>query len=200
MYLNRERRLIYLANPRTASVATAEALVAVGFRQMGDHHAGLESHGLVQLDHKSPAFDEICSDTYWKAAGHRVFTAVRNPWDTCVSWMFHLKVPEPWSVEDFQHHLVEKAASGHLAGGKLFRHAAVADDVVRFERLFWGLQAVLEDSPGAKEWEWKSLTLPRRNVSTAREGRPYQEFYAPTSQQWVTDTFGEEIEEYGCEF
>lgn len=70
MYLHRGSKLVYLANPRTGSTATATALMAIGFEKVGRHHEAVEIEGK------------------WVSFG-----VVRNHWDAALSWVLAYNYP-----------------------------------------------------------------------------------------------------------
>ncbi len=65
MYIHEEKKIAFIAHPRTASVAIAATLCEMGFTQVGSHHQ----------------FKEV-----W-CLGH-TFSVVRNPFDMMVSWYY----------------------------------------------------------------------------------------------------------------
>ena len=207
MYVHQEAKLIYLAHPRTASNSTAAALMTVGFEKVvpGDHHSRLSEAGpLMGL------IDPV--DRYEARSQWATFTTVRNHWDTVVSWMFaKYGGDDPltvWNLERFCLVLGERfpfARSGPrrftrqnpwVGDSTLWsRHGNDADITIRFERLAFGLTAVL-NAHGVSVPE----ALPHLMKSDARDGRPYQDFYTPQTRSYVADRFGAEIERYGYTF
>lgn len=171
MYVHQETGLAYLAHPRTASVATGQALQhQAGFTQVAGHHG--------HTDHDGPAF-----------------TAVRNHWDAVVSW--HCGGhgdPGPLTPERCEE--IIGGASGYLPRPDqlwgLFRPRA--DIVIRYEGLDGSLNRVLTG------FGVPAVELPDRNVSTGRRGRPYRAFYDDPSRKWVADRFADEIDELGYTF
>lgn len=73
MYLNHDKRLAFLAHPRTASRAMRNALQQRGFVQVGGHHDGPENG-------------------YPIPDGYLPFCVIRNHWDACVSWWFNARM------------------------------------------------------------------------------------------------------------
>lgn len=73
-------------------------------------------------------------------------------------------------------------------------HGQSADALLRYEALSADLEAVLSergvDMPG----------LPRANVSDARDGRHYAEFYDDDSRLYIAERFAGEIAELGYSF
>jgi len=72
MYVHEEKKVVFIAHPRTASSATAHVLMGMGFTIWGNHHS----------------FD------WWsRFEGWVVGCTVRNPFDVMVSW-YHNKPRE----------------------------------------------------------------------------------------------------------
>jgi hypothetical protein len=183
MYLHDDAKLIYLAHPRTASNATADALLRIGFRKQdnpSDHHSQLHDHGkgsIITPDNRSE----------WL-----VFTTVRNHWDTVVSWAFkRYKSCDPpgWDAEDIEKLLapnpwVKEHTLYHL-------HLDDADVILRYETLRQDLQKVLGGS---------GIRMPRlfkKNVSERRRGRKYHDLFTPEGVEYVGQRFKVEIDRLG---
>ena len=176
-YVHPERKLIYLAHPRTASVATASLLRdELGFKQLGKHHDGAR-----ELEHHPR----------WIKDALR-FTVVRNHYDATVSWAFkQRKMPLPldWtSVKTLELAL----DNGWVKRDSMWRlHADSSDVVMRYETIDAELSKLLG----------LFIVLPRSNVSGARKGRSYQAFYkTPEMRRYIADRFASELERYGYEF
>lgn len=117
MYIHNEAKLAYLANPRTASTATARALTEIGFVRDGTHHSAR------------------------KLEGFTTFAAVRNHWDAAVSWVFGHHLGEykdlVFTVETFTF-----ALDNELVGkNKMWIHDP--DFTMRYENLESDLYLVL---------------------------------------------------------
>jgi hypothetical protein len=70
MYIHREKRVAFLAHPRTASSATGYHLLQLGFELVKSHHH-IDNEDLTSM--------------------YVVFGAVRDPFDVLVSWYFNQK-------------------------------------------------------------------------------------------------------------
>jgi len=70
VYIHQEKRLAFLAHPRTASSATGYHLLQLGFEIVKGHHH-IDSKRLLDM--------------------YMVFGAVRDPFDVLVSWYFNQK-------------------------------------------------------------------------------------------------------------
>ena len=77
MYVHSDSKLIFLANPRTASTAVAAALMDIGFEKKGKHH-----------------------EAYEMGEAWMTFTAIRNHWDAALSWV--LAHNFPMSIESLE--------------------------------------------------------------------------------------------------
>lgn len=172
---------MYLAHPRTASQATAVALMSIGFKKVS-HHLRLWEVGADIVTRENR--DE------WL-----VFTTVRNHFDALVSWVckrYKRRTYTPWDLQAFETALagnmwVEKNRMWHL-------HSDDANVVMRYESLESDLAAVLS---------LKGLDIPRlskKNVSAERHGRPYQEFYVEATRRYVEERFRHEIERFRYQF
>lgn len=177
MYIHGIGKCAYLANPRTASRATKDALMRCGFLLMGSHHSGWDGVGRSR---------------------YLSFTAVRNHFDCLISWSYHLRVA-PWGEEGLRRVLELYPKQLPLirgwGRGRLFPHVDHTDRVVRFE-------AGLEDQVNAilRERRIGQVELARVGASP-REGVHWSRLYTPAMCRMVEDEFGEEMEalNYGFE-
>lgn len=135
MYVHQGAGLIYLANPRTASRATAKALKAIGFGMVGSHHSGLRD--VEDLKY----FARLASMTS--------FTTVRDLHDTIRSWGRKLEGDDHhdpadeilrWMKEDRQYAIIRG-----WEPWTLFPHARYADHLLRYEHLEDDLNHLLEE-------------------------------------------------------
>ncbi len=182
MYVHDTVRLAYLAHPRTASVATRDALLLGGFRAASGHHTGLPRPGL-----------EPPLEGDWK-----IFTTVRNPWDTAVSWIYHMNratppPARPWPLDLFKNDLGPRN-SWITTYGRLFWMLEDADVVLRYESLQDELDKFLTGE-GVEP-----VPLLRANLSAARGGADYRSFYTDETQDFVGELFKSEIEALGYTF
>jgi hypothetical protein len=135
MYVHDATGLAYLANPRTASRATAQALEGVGFRMVGSHHSGPEA---------------LYGDKYVMALldrDSRFFTTVRDLLDTIGSWGRHLGMAEGLSDGTVLARVLAQQLP-IIEGWEpwtLFPHARVADRLLRYEHLDAELNALLAE-------------------------------------------------------
>jgi hypothetical protein len=182
VYLNREKHLIYLANPKTASVATRDALQkSAGFVQYDPRtmaHLPLDVNMDGGLHHgrlTSPA------------DGWSVACTVRNPWKAMLSWYTaHEHFEEPFNVEWIDSWIAMHERQYFPDLNKLFYFGTqFADVVMRVENLKSDLAAWLG-------WE---IPLPEANVS--KKKLTVEEAYTDETRDYVRVRFAKEIREYG---
>ena len=77
MYMHHEKKICFIAHPRTASSATAHTLMEMGFELVRGHH--------------DTRMDDL--DNEW-----RFFCTVRNPFDVLVSWYYSKKREKPFDL------------------------------------------------------------------------------------------------------
>lgn len=182
MILHRDARIVYLSHPRTASTSTEQALISVGFEFVAHKHAQL-------ID--APRWMNLPET---ERAEWEVWTTVRNPYDALVSWWFAVHYNHPRICPEWVHKILEHDPK-YMMDGRLWRlHGKDATTVLRFETL-----------PGDLERELDRIglpipDLPRRNPTTGRRGRPYQEFYDAETRDYVRWRIPEDFEEFGYEW
>lgn len=180
MYVSKEYRLIYLANPKTASRATAGALAREipDMERFGPHHNLPEPKSLASL--------EI------DLADYIVVTGVRFHPDALISWHFLYQHGVPWGIE-----FIDKLHKGLLGDyfprdDRLFwLMCQYATHVIHMENLAPELNAVLA------ERDLGPISIPVVHASEQRNGRPWQDFFNPAERLYVEDRYGEEMAEYG---
>ena len=194
MYVHKEAKLVFLANPRTGSTSVAKALMEIGFEQDGTHHSARD------ID------------------GYTTFAVVRNHWDAAVSWVFGKHLGEykdlDFTVETFEFALDNEYVTEHEMWGY---HKP--DLVVRFEGVAAPYPLSMEEqinfilAPGVGYHfsgppktirlgvcKLDAIALQRANVSTVRNGRHYREFYTDETRDYIGNRFKDEIERLGYEF
>lgn len=174
MYINDEKKTIFLCHPRTGSRAVSKALVDwCGFKAQHSHHAG-------------PQKGEY--EDYFK------FTTVRNHWDAITSWWYNAvgqssqaQLTVPWVRKWF------KGNANYFRLPRLWWFLGEFPDihVMRYETL-------LEDYHNTLGSRGCSPTkLPMVGYGTFRKSRPYQEVVTPEVRAFIQETFADEIEELG---
>lgn len=154
MYVHASRELVYLANPRTASRATAEALVRVGFGMVGSHHSGLADPDIEERDRM-------------RYLTYTSFTTVRDLRETLQSWARKLDIhqgnPQAGDVRDVCCEVLEHMDRTNQRGiipiwklntWTLFPHALLADRLLHYATLEVDLNdLLLEHDLGPVELE-----------------------------------------------
>lgn len=189
MYFNRERRMIFLAHPATASRATRDLLrEEFGFTQaMNGHH--IELYDAVDPFTVAPVLSREERGEWF------IFTTVRNHFDALASYVWKVASPKArarfrWTVEEFEQGL--QAGESWIAPDRLWAlHSDDADELLRFEHLQQDLSRILE----------KRVQLPVVGRTPCRKGgEHYRDFYTPETRALVEDRFGAEIAALGYAF
>ena len=179
MYVCDLHRLVFLAQPRTASRAVAQWLC----NEMGARkHRPTTGVSPVFLSHHG--MDPIALEQF-RDQGYRIVTHVRNHWDVLVSW---------WYADD-----QSKPFDKHIAswlGPRLWAQP---------HRLYWKLQPVADV---VIKWEeldqaWSDLlgepvSIPIFDASPRK--KPYADEYTPELAQQVGEWYKDEIDLYGYSF
>jgi len=177
MYILPERNLVYLAHPRTASIATKRTLGQLGLMEMVKGHHGVDP-------------DRIPANAV-------VMATIRNPWDVFVSWWFKRRGEKsPFyglPLEEFIPQLVANNKQ-FFRNGKMFYMLPYANKILRYEHL----QADFDYALVGVGYPPKDLVV--ANKSERREKRNYQSYYNTEAREWVAENFAEEIERYGYRF
>ncbi len=193
MYLHHEAKLIYLAQPRTASKSTAEALQSVGFVD----NTGRVCASPSGLHHLTIGESKLDIGTEWT-----VFCTVRNHWDTVVSWACNLAGGLGYadaSELDWSLKRIREVADNCPWIGECtlwHRHLRDANALVRFETMQGDLSRILAGG---------GLTMPPlphvdEPTVSLRAGRHYSEFLNDDTANYIADRFAEEIERFGYEY
>lgn len=118
MYVLDSHKLVYVAHPRTASVATGSLLVSLGARKVGSHH----QVGPIP-------------------EGYTVATTVRNHWDMLASY-YAKDNPDL----DFGPYLKEVIVTqDYFRPSRLYPHTDIAGVVLRYESLQRQLYELIDD-------------------------------------------------------
>jgi hypothetical protein len=174
MYLHRETGLVYLASPRTASQATADALQnQAGFVMEGDHHIGFR-----HAKYRGGPLE-----------GVSVATTVRYHPDAMVSWWHFMKRPTPLG-EAFLDVLWQMQYFPEASRWWAF-HDDYCDRVLRYENLDEDLNRWLA------EHGLDPVRVPRKNVTPHRQGMHWSRVFDRRSAGHLDKRFGDEIRRYG---
>jgi hypothetical protein len=160
--------MCFIAHPRTASVATGQALLDLGFEKMMGHHQ----------------FSVKVLNPRWT-----VFATVRNPFDLMVSWYYHKK---KYQAHTFQEWLPKfLAESNQYLDQGLFFGLPHCTRVLRYEILQEDFNLVLVEAG------FPPVEIPHKNVSIARPYKPLSEYYNHKLINLMKAHFGEEIRQNG---
>lgn len=180
MYACAEYRLIYLAQPRTASRACVAFLKQnTRVRTIGSHH---------DMD--------IAEVRFRRRDGWRIVTAVRNPWDIIVSWYHHnpywLDRPQSdWTFPNFVRDFATGRRNPYVRPNRMYGILQPeATDILRYETLWDDLSGVLGIPTPESE-------RPRVGVS---DRKPYREYYDDDTREFVCHQYERDIQDYGYEF
>jgi len=120
VYVHQEKKVAFIAHPRTASTATAHTLMKMGFVIKGNHHAYEPTWDLYD-------WDVICT--------------VRNPFDVIVSWFYNKPREKPFSLW-----LPEFLDGCHfLQGERMFFGQPACNHVIHFENLQEEFEYVMDN-------------------------------------------------------
>jgi hypothetical protein len=178
MWVLEEEKLCYLANPKTASLATAYTLETLGFKHYGDQHCTPDQSGWERRQ-------EI--DDTWI-----IFSTVRNHYDVMVSWYFHNTIRPGaskyfgWPFERFLYewaHNPQWFRNNQMYGVR----NPWCNRILRYETLQTDFNCLL------KSLGFPPTLLQVHNVSRNRKKRPYHEFYTDKSVAFMEDRFGAEM-------
>lgn len=107
-------RLLYLAHPRTASMATKAALLRLGGKDIRPHHAEFTRSAVRE-----------------RYGGEPVVTVIRDPRDVLATWWLKAGRHEHSTPADFIAHYTN--SSHFVRDGLLFYHVRHAHHVIRYE-------------------------------------------------------------------
>lgn len=200
MYVLPSHRLVFLAQPRTASRAISKLILHMGGSGPHPRHHALNLELLEDL----------------RGQGFRPFSVVRNHWDAVVSWFFinagHVGGYRSSHEEKrkrfprFLDHWLEKneyirrpggvwtqgvnlsPAKANASPALYWIHAPASDLILRYENLQEEIGKLL----GRGRELWPIQRSPRH--------ADYRDYYTPTTRDLVMTTFWDEIEEYGYEY
>lgn len=189
MYVHPKLRVAYLAHPRTASQATAWALMQqVEFvKVLPDGDRVRE----VQGQHHDGPPAELAERV--QREGWTVLTTVRNHYDALVSWWYYRNRPQ--GLDRFVRELPWMHTGYFPEPREMWAlHSGLATRVLRYERLQRDLTRALE------RVALGPVHVPTVNVSEERTRRAYRPYYDEATRRWVRHWWGEEMEELGYEW
>jgi hypothetical protein len=182
-YVNQLAKIVYLANPKTASISTSKALL---------HGAGFMRVNQMAGYHHAQPSERLGSE--WI-----VCTAVRNHFDAFVSWYFHMnrhdKGPFSTMFLDSLVGTTERPNHYFPHPHRMWHYQAqYATHLLHFESLEADLNAVLSLR------DLGPVSLGEENVSVSRARRPYQEFHDLSTRLWIEKRYWEEMGELGYQW
>jgi hypothetical protein len=180
LYICNELRLIYLAQPRTASRSVSSYLK--------EHYAVRNHTGHHHLDVR---------ECEWRRAdGWQIVTTVRNHFDILVSWWHHNprwfrpRDPNP-TFEVFVWEFARHIRNKFVAPGRMYwKYQPFATEILKFETLWDDLGRVLGTEIPSEE-------RPHIGPSTRK---PYREYYDEPLRRFVEEEWHQEMADYGYEF
>jgi hypothetical protein len=185
--------LIVLANPRTGSMATRDALMTFdGVVRAGGHHEKIER--IWERFSKPPHSERLPT----AVIAMPTCTTIRNHFDAFASWFqvtlnqtdLKRNPPRFANMTEF----IKRFTMPHFGvmGNKLWELHPGTSYVLRYETLQADLSMTLT------KCGYMPATLPHKNVT--KHKRPYQDYYTKSEVQMMYDRFGEEMTELGYDF
>ena len=171
MYILEDRRIAFIAHPKTASTATAAALTDLGFQQVYNHH-GVEV----------PAGG-------W--SGWRVISTIREPLDTLVSWYFHVN-RQPQRPDFNQWLRVFIRHPVRYLSERMFWALPVTTDVLIYKHLAEDWKSLLEDL------DLPHVDIPVKNVGNLEKLPPSHFFTNPDLVAKVVHRWERDFQDYGA--
>ena len=189
MYIHEKHKLIYLASPKTASVATKQALIhQAGFvfhnQPFASHHAGPKGISLGRMaEYEIDGIEE-----------YSVATTIRNHWDTAVSWWFYNHQNVPFGKSFIEQGLWKNNSVYFPVENEWWAVHGNADTILRYERLEMDLNKWLTAHSVSP------VKLALDNETQQRRGLPYQFVMDQETNKYITNRFGDEIGKYGYSY
>jgi hypothetical protein len=118
MYMHHEKKLGFIAHPRTASTATSHVLMKMGFEIHFGHH------DMVDV-----------LDDDWE-----FFCTVRNPFDVLVSWFHNQPREKPFSLW-----LPKFLDECHFMQGRMFFGQHACNHIIHYENLQEEFECVMDE-------------------------------------------------------
>lgn len=163
MYIHQEKKVAFIAHPRTASSTTGYHLLQLGFEIVRDHHYTDNKH-LIGM--------------------HIVSATVRDPFDVLVSWYFNQN-REQGTFKKWLPVFLDGCA--HLQGGTMFPGLKYCSHVMRYELLQDDFDDLMAISG------FPQTTLTHRNVSKGRSGDYMRYYRDDAIRQMVVDRFRQDF-------
>lgn len=161
-------RLIYLAHPRTASIATERALAKMfsGSMKTKNHHAQLH-----EID--------------GRIGNEKIVTTVRDPLDLIASWYANNPAWHKWGML----HFIENYGHDMMArNGVLFYFLGDCDNHLRYESLQHDFDIIMND------WGFKTAIIERANVTEGK--KPFMEYHNGETIKAMWDKYPLDMDMY----
>lgn len=170
MYVLEEKKVSFIAHPRTASVALGFTLEGMGFTQIEGHHRYTPNWCL-----------------------EHTFSVVRNPFDLLVSWFLFKSKPADMTFKWWLNNLMVTPCPNHYIRDAMFFGRDFSTDILHFENLQEEFDVFTEKVglPQARIYP--------RNVTQRKADIDFREFYTPDLIDLVVNRFGSEIFNNGYE-
>lgn len=181
MYIHLAAKIVFLAQPRTASRAIAAALLKIGFVLKQTHHDSLSD--------MSPYIkDPIEIDPDWI-----IMSAVRNHFDIFISWWFKRGhcYSYPWGVMFLKLVIGDEYLdpSREVTRRMFWKYRKESTHLIRFEDVEVNLNKILA---------LRDLGPVSLDHIGGKKGRlHYKEYHTPETRAFIEDMFGAEMQELG---
>ncbi len=168
MYVHGEKKVAFIAHPRTASVAVGFTLEGIGFAKIGGHH-----------EYKMPWCQE------------HTFSVVRNPFDLLVSWFLFKTKPDDMTFGWWLNHLMTDPCPNQYIRDSMFFGSHLSTDILHFENL------QSEFDVFTKKVGLPQAVIYPRNITNRKADVDFRDFYTPELIDLVVNRFEREIFNHG---
>jgi hypothetical protein len=180
MWILPEKKMCFLANPKTASSSMGHTLHSLGFETIGDQHCIPETSGWRHWP--------VISKDSWT-----IFCTVRYHMQVMVSWYLHnTKTPSApyfgWPFEAFFYAWLDNP-KWFRSGQMYWERSPLCNVILRHETLQADFDKLLA------EHDLPATQMQVHNVSKRK--RDHSEYYSPKSLDYLTEHFKVEMTELG---
>lgn len=182
--MHKEKKLIFLAHPRTGSMAIKGALTEIGFERISGHHTG------ITVKERKGIYKDFT-----------VFCVIRNHFDAILTWMLINKLHRDSKQKYFNLEEVIALINGmekytmsskYLEERTLWFHTEVAEEIIYYENLEIELRHILD---------LHNLILPtpfeKVNVTKQKEGLAWEDAFSYAAVKYIENFFEYEIDHWG---